>query len=359
MKSIVKLYVENSCINRFYKLFVLCLFLLLSVSVVAQEYHANGYYLNDGGGLARNSTAPFIGPQLHAGSETESLLFYTFLGQNPYFVIRQPNQGTKYPLFYSPYNRVRIVGNGNLELSGNSKGLTNGDASFDMIIEQSGNVGIGITTEASDKFTVANGNICLWENSFLYKKTFSGSTATFNIRSAITGEHIWMGNQTNHILTLGTNSQGMMDFIPNTGSNDHCIIVYKGSAVDASTISTINKQKYSLFVVGGILSEDFAIGPQSSWADHVFNCNYKLRNLNEVENYIKSNKRLPDIPSAAEVQENGYTLHDMNVKLLQKVEELTLYSIEQNKKIEQLEDVVNSYQTLLEKVERLENQINQ
>jgi hypothetical protein len=49
----------------------------------------------------------------------------------------------------------------------------------------------------------------------------------------------------------------------------------------------------------------------------------------------------------------------MNVKLLQKVEELTLYSIEQNKEIEQLKKVVNSYETLLEKVEKLESKINQ
>jgi hypothetical protein len=124
-------------------------------------------------------------------------------------------------------------------------------------------------------------------------------------------------------------------------------------------ISANSQEKYSTFIVGGVLSEDYAIAPQQNWADYVFNADYQLQNLNELECYIKTNKHLPDIPSAAEVQEDGYVLHDINVKLLQKIEELTLYSIEQNKKIEQLEDMVNSYQKLLDKVEALENKINQ
>jgi hypothetical protein len=124
------------------------------------------------------------------------------------------------------------------------------------------------------------------------------------------------------------------------------------------SINATIKDKFSTFIAGGILSEDYAISPQSSWADHVFSTDYQLQNLNEVENFINTNKHLPGIPSATEIQENGYILHDMNVKLLQKVEELTLYSIEQNKKIEQLEGVVKSYQSLLEKVKQLESKIN-
>jgi predicted ribosome quality control (RQC) complex YloA/Tae2 family protein len=119
------------------------------------------------------------------------------------------------------------------------------------------------------------------------------------------------------------------------------------------------KNKFSAFIAGGVLSEDYAIAPKSDWKDYVFNADYQLLNLNEVENYIKENKHLPDIPSAAEVQKNGYTLHEMNVKLLQKVEELTLYAIEQNKEIERLKKLENSYQTLMEKLEELENKIKQ
>ncbi len=64
---------------------------------------------------------------------------------------------------------------------------------------------------------------------------------------------------------------------------------------------------------------------------------YEILSLNEIESFIKDNHHLPNIPSAQEIQENGFHLGEMNNLLLQKVEELTLYIIEQNKRIEVLE----------------------
>lgn len=71
--------------------------------------------------------------------------------------------------------------------------------------------------------------------------------------------------------------------------------------------------------------------------DYVFDEKFKLLNLNELENYIKTNKHLPGIPSAADVENNGLALGNFNSKLLQKIEELTLYIIELNKRLEILE----------------------
>ncbi|MCL2329425.1 MAG: hypothetical protein FWC39_13050 [Bacteroidetes bacterium] len=82
------------------------------------------------------------------------------------------------------------------------------------------------------------------------------------------------------------------------------------------------------------------------WPDFVFANDYKLRPLQEVEQFIKANKHLPGIPSAAEVGENGYNMGEMQEKLLMKIEELTLYIIQQQEMI----------QTLNVKVEKLENQ---
>jgi hypothetical protein len=73
-----------------------------------------------------------------------------------------------------------------------------------------------------------------------------------------------------------------------------------------------------------------------NWADDVFNKDYKLINLKEVEQFIQTNKHLPNIPSEKEVLENGIDLGEMNANLLRKVEELTLYLIELNKEIELL-----------------------
>jgi hypothetical protein len=72
-------------------------------------------------------------------------------------------------------------------------------------------------------------------------------------------------------------------------------------------------------------------------ADYVFDKNYKLRTLKEVEKYVNQNKHLPDMPSAKELQANGMDVANMNNLLLQKIEEISLYMIEQNKRIEALE----------------------
>ena len=71
-----------------------------------------------------------------------------------------------------------------------------------------------------------------------------------------------------------------------------------------------------------------------AWKDEVFKDDYNLLSINEVEKYISENGHLPDIPSEAEVMENGINVGEMNALLLQKIEELTLYVIELEKKIE-------------------------
>ena len=72
----------------------------------------------------------------------------------------------------------------------------------------------------------------------------------------------------------------------------------------------------------------------TGWSDFVFDENYNLPSLSEVESHIKENKHLPDIPSEKEVLKDGINVVEMQAKLLQKIEELTLYVIEQDKKIE-------------------------
>lgn len=141
----------------------------------------------------------------------------------------------------------------------------------------------------------------------------------------------WLGTSTNNGLCLGTNSTSLF-FIDNIQN------VYIGmSKQEANKIKQDLRNKYRLFVTKGILSEDFAIAPKSTWADYVFNKDYNLRGLNEVEEFISENNHLPDVPSAKQVADEGYSQHDMNKALLQKIEELTLYVIKQEKKIATLE----------------------
>lgn len=75
---------------------------------------------------------------------------------------------------------------------------------------------------------------------------------------------------------------------------------------------------------------------QTGWPDYVFDPSYSLRSLSELESFITKNKHLPDMPSAKEVEDRGISVGDNQALLLKKIEELTLYLIEQDKKINYL-----------------------
>lgn len=79
----------------------------------------------------------------------------------------------------------------------------------------------------------------------------------------------------------------------------------------------------------------------TGWPDYVFKAPYQLPSLSEVKTYIDQNQHLPEIPSEQEIAKEGQNLGEMNKLLLKKVEELTLYLIEQNKRIEKLESQIN------------------
>lgn len=105
---------------------------------------------------------------------------------------------------------------------------------------------------------------------------------------------------------------------------------------------------YKLSVAGTIGARKVKVTSET-WADFVFQPEYKLPTLSDVESYIKMHQHLPEIPSAAEVEKDGVDVGEMNKKLLQKIEEMTLYLIEMKKEIgalkeknEALEKVVRS-----------------
>ncbi|WP_299159377.1 hypothetical protein [uncultured Tenacibaculum sp.] len=93
---------------------------------------------------------------------------------------------------------------------------------------------------------------------------------------------------------------------------------------------------FKLGVNGKIAATEIKVATYSNWADFVFKKDYNLPTLVEVERHIKEKGHLKDIPSAKEVEKNGFFLGKMDSKLLQKIEELTLYTIEQEKKIKVL-----------------------
>jgi hypothetical protein len=99
---------------------------------------------------------------------------------------------------------------------------------------------------------------------------------------------------------------------------------------------------YQLSVGGSIRCEEVVV--ESGWADFVFEDDYVLAPLNEVERHINEHGRLPDIPSAEEVRQDGVRVGEIEAKLLQKIEELTLHAIRQEKEIQALRDEVAALQ---------------
>lgn len=91
---------------------------------------------------------------------------------------------------------------------------------------------------------------------------------------------------------------------------------------------------YKLSVNGNIRSKEIVV--ETGWADYVFDKKYNLTKLEDVEKYILQNKHLPNIPSAKEVEENGLHLGDVQKKMMEKIEELTLYIIEADKQQKRL-----------------------
>ncbi|MCC9073594.1 hypothetical protein LNQ49_18610 [Flavobacterium sp. F-65] len=92
---------------------------------------------------------------------------------------------------------------------------------------------------------------------------------------------------------------------------------------------------YKLDVCGTIRSNEVKVDLLASCVpDYVFADDYKLKSLQEVEEFIKQNSHLPEIPSAKEIEKNGLMLAEMNMSLLKKIEEMTLYMIEMKKEIE-------------------------
>ena len=100
---------------------------------------------------------------------------------------------------------------------------------------------------------------------------------------------------------------------------------------------------YTLAVKGGILTSEVYVKEVDEWHDYVFSQDYELMPLDDLERFIQENKHLPDLPSENEVVGKGYNMVQMEGFLLKKIEELTLYTIELEKRLQELQKIVGQY----------------
>lgn len=190
----------------------------------------------------------------------------------------------------------------------NSYIYSGGTGTGNLILNTTGRVGIG-TTAPEEELDV-RGRIKIKDAAPVIEMHESESNAKWFFVSD--------GNQFN--IRQGSTS----------GSNTKFAIAEDGSV----GINTSITKGHTLAVKGDIIAEEVLVALYDDWPDYVFESNYELRDLLELDKYIQENKHLPAIPSAEEVKENGFSLGEMDAKLLEKVEELTLYVIQLKKELE-------------------------
>lgn len=154
----------------------------------------------------------------------------------------------------------------------------------------------------------------------------------------------------------GSSEGGIQILTKENGTLNPQLTINKSGSVGIGTESMFG---YRLAVNGTIGSTEVKVENTSPWPDFVFRNDYKLLTLEQVEQHINENGHLPEIPSESEVTENGINLGEMDSKLLMKIEELTLYMIDMNKRMNQLEqensELKESNQELKEEISTLKS----
>jgi hypothetical protein len=189
-----------------------------------------------------------------------------------------------------------------------------------MLIATNGNVGLG--TAAPVEKLVVNGNVKL--------ESLNATLEMGNGNPLVSFGSIGFNNVTNDVDIKQKYTDGGIRFFTNN-SVERMAITMNGKVGIGTTTPDAK-----LAVNGDIHATEVRVTLTVPAPDYVFASDYKLKTLKEVEDYINKNSHLPEIPSAKELEKNGLLLAEMNMSLLKKVEELTLYAIEQEKKTEAL-----------------------
>jgi hypothetical protein len=212
-----------------------------------------------------------------------------------------------------------------------------------MRISPAGNVGIG-TANPSEKLEV-NGNEKV-------NGTITSSIADNNIggvislqnpaKTAVGAAFVWniynmSGNYGNSLQFWAYDSKGCPGGLCSS----------RLTLMDNGNVGIGTSRPQSLLAVAGTVTAQRVKVTLAGWADYVFDSGYVLPSLGELELHISRNKHLPDIPSEAEIVKDGLDLGSMQQKQMQKIEELTLYLIEQHKKSEVQQQLIADLQRLL------------
>lgn len=224
-----------------------------------------------------------------------------------------------------------------------------GDSSSDinllperMRIRNNGNVGIGTNLPITELHVAGNGALFRLEGS-------THGFMEFYPEGTAVGRKAWVGYgsaASNDIFVINNQADGDMQF--RTNSTLRMTITKDGDV----GVGTSNPNGYKLAVNGNMGAEEIEVRA-NYWADYVFKEDYNLLSLEEVEIFINDNGHLPDVPAEEDAINKPLNLAEMDILLLQKIEELTLYTLQQEKIIK---DQNNALMLLQERVAKLEEE---
>ncbi len=191
-----------------------------------------------------------------------------------------------------------------------------------------GNVGISTSTPRGQFDAAGTGDI------YLVNNPIAGTAQTLYLPG-----HIFIspynGSDWSYFQARRFDSSGSTNFqfrTWNAGSLTDAMVIRSNGNVGIGSYNPDQK----LTVKGIVHAQEVRVDLSVPGPDYVFEKSYKLRTLEEIKTYIDQNKRLPEVPSAAEMEKNGVQLGEMNMLLLKKVEELTLYVVDLKKENDHL-----------------------
>ena len=264
--------------------------------------------------------------------------------------------------------------NGNEALTSNTTGINNtanGGGSLRINTTGYNNTASGagaLMGNTTGSFNTANGLFALVNNITGNNNTANGYLALVQnntgSNNVVLGDSAGYSSQGSGNLYLGSHA-GANETGSNKmyiGNNEANTLIYGDFASKQIlmglpyTTGYTFKGNRTLNVVHGVLTDSVRVMLSSDWADFVFDDSYTLMPLEKLGVFIQNNKHLPGIPSATEVAANGIELGEMNAKLLQKIEELTLYALQQQKKNEEQQ---NKNEELQQQNERMQKRFDE
>lgn len=277
----------------------------------------------DGPNVGIGTTTPVSRLDVRSG-------YVNVVGYNPNdytFVARSADPGNNDSYFYERITtNFHIVGTskngtGLQRKLGFALGGSDSEADIKMSIDNAGRVGIGTTSPSSNLTLVGSTTL---EESII--NITNNTDQDFQVR-------VSAANATVKRTMLFPSTPGRLSL--GVGVNNEYLTIVNGGNVGIGTTAPDAR----LAVNGQIHATEVKVTTTVPGPDYVFSKTYSLRSLKDVESYIEANQHLPEVPSAVEMEKEGIKVGEMNMLLLKKVEELTLYVIQLKKELDEVKGV--------------------